>query len=547
MLVSEINNNSKNITFAAFNPKVKTKAPDTLVILQGEMSSQLNSIVGVFNNIHESLRKLGVQSSNEKAQKLLEDFKLKFNINEIFETRNDGISMFDEAGNKNLLISTHGHNSLRIREQNPKNGFIENSLFIKDRKLVKTDTRNEIPEKLEYLQQNEINMKEFQLGLQNKFNDLDFSLLKIRRELEKTEVQAEIKKVDPIVTQTVVSKNLLLQNQNTPVPQNKIQTPVQPKKKLLSYYEKMLMAQRAQRAVNPKSVKETTRQAVKKSTEKVKIVLPKAESKHSVRPPRIKPVLEQPPVVKEVKRRGRPPKYVLPQTEPAGTLKEQQPVIDSIWGNYIKYKEGFVNLGVPRRKKLHNAVGFETKQGNPSILMRNVGENRENLHLSFPTFNNKRGIKIQVLGKNDNVENVFYVIDGKMVKFNANKGIHSRQHQDRNILFYSQAEIDNSGVERYLAIVNDRMVFAVQELNNIKGATNARFFNKRINSSRKSFTSQIQKQLMDLQKELAKKLQTSPVDISKVAQQGLTDIQKNTIDAIEALKQKLIELIKPCH
>lgn len=547
MFVSEIRDYSNSVAFCSlkgFKPK-----EEDIFRLNRQIGEQVQSAAGAFKNLYYSLRKLMIQENNNTAQELFGQIKSKHNIKNVAETISEGITFSSEK--TNFVLSTHGANTFRLREQNPVSGEIEKSYFFKDAILIKTDTKDIVPETLEPMGHNDINRDDFYKEFTPKLDEVDFALVKLRRDIASPEIQTEIKKVDPAVTQALVRKHFILEG-NAPVLQTAPKpapATEKPKKKLLSYYEKLLMEQRAQNAVKPSKPKEKKAPAVKAKPPVKKAEPPKTVSvepvittpKRKGRKP--KTITEQPQVVKESKRRGRPSKHV--QTGPAGSLADNQPIIDSIFANYSYYKKEFVNLGVPRRKKVHEAAGFETKRGNPAIIMRNSGDEHESLHVSFPTFNNQKGLKIQVLDENDDVKKVFYIIDDKMVKFNVDEGIHSRQHNDRKMLFYSQAEIDNSDVGKYLNLVDKRMQTGVQKLDEAKNATTSRFFNSRMDDSKKMFVSQLQTNLNKFQTELADRLKNSSVDISRAAQQGLADIQKSTTEALEALKQKLIEMIKP--
>lgn len=196
MFVSEISNyNSTKVNFAArpVNVIKAVHSKEAIVQLKGDVPSQVVTLVNVVNKLYGSLKKLEVQKSNEKAQSCLEALRTQHGFRGILETPADGIVLAGKEG-KNLIVSSHGVNSLRLREQNARTGEIESSIYIHDRKVAKTDTKQEIPQKLEYLRHEDIN---FQFGteLQTTLDSADYALLQVRRAISAPEFQAEISKV----------------------------------------------------------------------------------------------------------------------------------------------------------------------------------------------------------------------------------------------------------------------------------------------------------------------------------------------------------------
>ena len=741
MLVSEINNRAEGLAFTGKAKMIRTLTkPERPVTLTGDLYEQLSSIVSVFENLHTSLNRLRVQKDNDSAQKLLQELQKNFGIRELFETKAEGLTLAGDA--KNILVSTHGYNSLRLREQNPKNGKIENTLFFHNGKYVKTNVSSEVPTSIEYFRNKEIdNPAKFRLGVKEKFDEVDFSLLKLRRAMLSPEIQAEVKKADPEKVRAEVIKNLVVK---TPEPQAQ-----SPKPKLKSYYQKMLEEQsmtqkleeqRAKRALKPYTTQFNGVVVLEKREEKslIDVMREQAAAKKNSQPAleESKPaqeVVSEPLTAPVQKRRGRPPKnrnaeppagnhkvrFLTPQSakgilkkedfafvselrdsygeifknlhsiknnvtrtkikngygdtlakgsagsralnfigigsdaenlsinmfsyqakphliltdtggklyiinprgqvmknpplvmsraavsagssnkveyytheeigsldlprkfallkvelaryneyilskisalnarkerfstpENVGSLTAERNLIYSIAANYNRFKQNFHSISIPRRKPLLSALGFETKRGNPAILMRNVGENAESLHVSFPKFDGKRGLKIQVLGENDTVSRVFYILDDKLVKFDAGGDIHARKHVDRKVHYYSQEEVESSGVKDYLKPIEERLAFANTQMfasgRSKEEKLLAKIAEEAMKKSagiRKVFVENLQKNLAGLQSELTKNFDSTASEIGSFAQKGLLQIKKNTVDAIESLKQKLSEIL----
>lgn len=604
MQVSEINNNSGRITFAAKMSKIKpSKAQDAVIYIKGELSSQVNTIVDVVNKMHTALRKLTVQKNNPEAQNLLEGLRVSHGVGEVFETKAQGF-VLASGENKNLIISSHGHNALRIREQNAKTGAIENSLYINDKRIAKTDTRGDVPEKIEYLKQNEVNLPQFETGLQERMDDIDFSLLKLRRELAKPEIQAEICKVDETMSMPVqvvkpvssapvkvetVAKPVVTREQyqdrrapispsrisivearlkNTsdsaptiskPAPKVTVQKP-EPDVKLkrtrgssmrVLSDEDMNLVNDVKKAFNqvyktldsqPLSV--NTRSLIKNGYDKidkglagskrltfvgigpnganagvnfatfqgyefmqirltdksgkVQDLIVNSQGKVTATSVAFKDKLALAmksrtytreeidkldfiPMLQRLKKElGEYTQYIEArlnktsewkdrqfQPENIGSLAGEKELINSLYEGFSKYKETFRQVQFHKRAQLLSEIGFETKRGNPSIIMRGVGENSENIHLSFPMFVGKRAAKIQLLGENDSVKQVFYILDDKLVRFDADD-IHSAVRDDRKLRFYSEEEIERLGVKKYLSVINEHLQKANETVESYK-------------------------------------------------------------------------------
>lgn len=746
MLVSEINNRVEGITFTGKAKIIRNLTkPEMPVTLSGELYEQLSSIVGVFNKLHTSLNSLHSQKENINAQRIFENLKTKFGIKEIFDTPSEGLTLAGRE--KEVMISTHGYNSLRLRERNSKTGKIGNTLFFHNGKYVKSNVSNEIPTEIEYFRNKEIsNPAQFRLNVRERFDEVDFSLLQLRKAIAAPEIQEEIRKVDPERLKAEVAKSFIIKN-SAPQPQT-------PKAQLKSYYQKMLEEQaktkqkleqqRAQRALKPyetqfngvvtmeKREKPLIEVIRDKVVQKKNTLTPVVQEKKGTFPAEKNLSAAEPQSTPVQKRRGRPPKnaqpidrpkrrFLFPQSskgclsaedltfvnglqdsyneivnnlhsiknnitrskirnsygdllakgtagskglnfigigsdaenfsinifsyqgkphliltagaenpvsyiinpkgqvmknpplvmnrsannagasnkveyytreeissldlprrfmplkeeleryneyilskisalnarkerfstpENIGSLAAERNLIDSIAEHYNRFKQNFHSISIPRRKHLLSEVGFETKRGNPAILMRNVGENAESLHVSFPKFDGKRGLKIQVLGENDTVSRVFYILDDKLVKFDAGGDIHARKHGDRKIHYYSQEEIERSGVREYLKPIEERLAFANTQMfasgRSKEEKLMAKIADEAMKKSvdiRKIFVENLQKNLAGLQKELTKNFDSTAGEIGSFAQKGLSQIQQNAVEAIESLKQKLSELL----
>lgn len=698
MHISEINNNSRKITFAANMSKIKpSNAQDAVIYIKGELSSQVNTIVDVVNKMHTALRKLTVQKNNPEAKNILEGLRASHGVGEVFETKAQGFVLAADE-NKNLILSSHGHNSLRIREQNSKTGTIENSLFINDKKIAKTDTRAEIPAKIEYLQQNEVNIPQFETNLQEQMDNIDFSLLKIRRELAKPEIQAEISRVDeslsipvqilkpantapvkletvtkPVVTRKespAVARKIPLSASSISIIESRLKSSSVPaaakskpaQKVTVQKTEPEVKAKRTRgssmrvlsnedmnlvkdlknefnqvyNTLNSKQLSVNTRSLIKNGYEKidkglagsrrltfiglgpnganagvnfatfqgyefmqirltdklgkVQDLIVNSQGKVTRTSVAFKDKLslamdsktytrqelddiEFVPMLQRLKKElGEYNQYLEArlnktsewkerqyQPENIGSLANEKELINTLYEGYTKYKDTFKQVQFYKREQLLSEIGFETKRGNPSIIMRSVGENSENIHLSFPMFLGKRAAKIQLLGENDSVKKVFYILDDKLVRFDA-EDIHSAIRDDRKLRYYSEEEIERFGVKKYLSVINEHLQKANETVESYKsGKSGLKRGRPAVKSSEAAESVKRQKQARINNNEILSQMQDQIDQLHLELNQGLNFLMANIIGdlskyfrefeqssnkKINELQDKLAQLLK---
>ncbi len=595
MFVSDINNRPRVVNFGAKLRDIKAaQTSDAVVYLKGELASQVNYLITAFNSVYSNLRKLATQTENSKAQSLLSDIKTRLGICEVFDSRAEGIAF--DYGEKRMLLSAHGSTGFRIRQQDVKSGKFDESLFVRDKKIAKSDTRLDIPEKIEFYQHNDVNMDEFEKNIQSRVSSADLVLLRLRRAVEAPEVLEEIKNAEPVATApTVVAKSAV------PV----IKTSALKKLPSQADYNAIFAAQKAAKAYVQKTV-EVGEKPQKTLAERINEKMNRAANlslRHSLKrvpdltPPVSKPQIQKKDVspkvellhdkidglevkdkkekkvvkaaskqvekvkktasrtksdVVEVKkqrelksdeiRRGPLPKGAV--EAPAGKIEGVTSVFNSIFERYAKFKKVFANAGVPRRRKILQMADFETKRGYPALIMKKVGDENETLHVSFPLFDGKKALKIFVLDKADTLKKIFYIEDEQMVRINKDEGLSARLHKDRKKRYLSQEEVDNSDIKMYLEQVNLRMEKAVNATDTLKAQKNVRFFGKRSTDAGKSFLAQINKDLKKFNEELTAQIEQSTVDVSTVVKQEFDVLQQNTSKAIEEIKQRLMVLLQ---
>ena len=146
-----------------------------------------------------------------------------------------------------------------------------------------------------------------------------------------------------------------------------------------------------------------------------------------------------------------------------GSVEDCAQITANIYKNYCRYKKNIMHLGSKERSSFRYLMGFVPMQGNPALVIKNINKDKEIVHLSFPVFDGKKCTKLLVLNDENKIAKTFYIMDNKLVKFNAGS-IHSKKQINRQICYYSQEEIDKSGLREYLKAVNERLESAVESL-----------------------------------------------------------------------------------
>lgn len=580
MLVSEINNRADGLAFAGKAKMIRALTkPERPVALTGDLYEQLSSIVSVFDNLHTSLNRLRVQKDNDNAQKLLQELQKNFGIREIFETKAEGLTLAGDA--KNILVSTHGYNSLRLREQNPKNGKIENTLFFHNGKYVKTNVSSEVPTSIEYFRNKEIdNPARFRLGVREKFDEVDFSLLKLRRAMLSPEIQAEVKKADPEKIRAEVIKTLVVK---TPEPQAQ-----SPKPKLKSYYQKMLEEQRAKRALKPYTTQFNGVVVMEKREEKtlIDVMREQAAAKKNSKPAleESKPaqeIVSEPLTAPVQKRRGRPPKnknaeppaeshkvrFLTPQSAKGILKKEDFAFVSELRDSY---GEIFKNLHSIKnnvtRTKIKNSYGDTLEKGSAGSRALNfigIGPDAENLSINMFSYQAKPHLiltdasgKLYIINPRGQVMKTPPLVMSRTAAVNVGSS--------NRVRYYTQEELKQinfsekfAPLKEELKHYNDFILKKIELLKNKKGrraksgdSLDAEKVMVKQNAktaavAQNEIIASLQKTLNDFQNEFTKQLEAVSAEIESFTQKRLTQLQQEAANTIDALKQKLSAIMKP--
>ena len=108
------------------------------------------------------------------------------------------------------------------------------------------------------------------------------------------------------------------------------------------------------------------------------------------------------------------------------------------------------------RNPIISNITIDIVKNSPTIILKNITPERENLYINFPVLNGERNFRLIVSGQNNNVKKSLYVDKDKLVKFNA-KTINSRKRKDTQMNYHSQEEINNSGLKELLLLAKAKL------------------------------------------------------------------------------------------
>ncbi|MCM1002862.1 MAG: hypothetical protein NC408_00805 [Candidatus Gastranaerophilales bacterium] len=131
-------------------------------------------------------------------------------------------------------------------------------------------------------------------------------------------------------------------------------------------------------------------------------------------------------------------------------IKDLMKQFDGCKAKMLKIKDA------PRKRAFKDKYNIETRDGSPSLIFKNINDEGEVLHLSFPTMAGVRCMKIIIEKRNGNIGKSLFVNGDKLVKFNATSlGRSKRTDTDSN--YHSQEEIESSGLKEFLLILKKRL------------------------------------------------------------------------------------------
>ena len=133
-----------------------------------------------------------------------------------------------------------------------------------------------------------------------------------------------------------------------------------------------------------------------------------------------------------------------------GLIKTVKSLFDACKAKMLKIKDA------PRKNAFKQKYQIDTIMSSPSLIFRNVNEEGETLHLSFPKIGGDECMKIIIEKRNGNIGRGLFIQGDKSVKFNPSS-IGRSKRTDTGFNYYSQEEIEASGLVEYLTIIKKRL------------------------------------------------------------------------------------------
>lgn len=454
------------------------------------LANQARIIISAFEEVNPNLQKLNKATRCSGAVKAIETLKEMLNIECIFK---EGGICFN-LGDRVINIISPNSSSLKIREQNPNKR--------KDFKYIELERDNITIS--EGFNSRSVSAEEF---LASFFEKVDFTILQLRRFFKRSDIRQVIEKItpkavlNPTDAQTaddiqalfyeVKERIASIQNQVT---RSKIKNGYPKTKPSIQGSNQLefvgLGSNNADYSVNIITIAANQRHLVIKrrvegAEPEIIIVDPKHRvlkeknlgkyyqmgssavyySQSEISSPLFAPKLEI--LKKELEQYNEYLKKKIAEfnaykdfystTETGQIDKKALTLIKNLMQQFdiVKAKMLDIREAAPKRA-FKKKYGIDTRGGSPSLIFRNINENGESLHLSFPTMAGVRCMKIIIEKANGNIGKSLFVNQDKLVKFNATSlGRSKRTDTDSN--YYTQEEIETSGLKEYLQIIQKRL------------------------------------------------------------------------------------------
>ena len=469
---------NNNINFCALKKIPQISRP---------VARQADDILHVLNNINPNLQKLNENIHVPVIKNTIEILKQKAGIDSFLQNE-----IVFNIENKKIKLSSKDKNTLIVKELNPKR-----------KKKIDIEIKSDRYEKAEgYAQKTDINTL-----LQNLFSKLDTSLLEIRkffinkdtaslleslmpRAAFRQENALIVNEIENLYTETLAELNKIT-NRNS---QTKIKNSYPLIKKGVKGSKQIEFVQAGRNNENFTINKVTDRHGEKIFY--LKIQDEKNETKHFFIKPNgevlknynLSNVLKIGEKAAYYSQKELDSKYLGLQLE---NIKEELQkykqyisahlqrrkiykdytttnnigiidnetlkLIKNIWNLFLQCKSHIVNIREKIPKKIFKQkYNIDIVKNSPTIILKNITPERENLYINFPVLNGERNFRLIVSGQNNNVKKSLYVDKDKLVKFNA-KTINSRKRKDTQMNYHSQEEINNSGLKELLLLAKAKL------------------------------------------------------------------------------------------
>lgn len=485
-------------SFYLYQPRYSFgRIPDEKAFVSRDLTDQSESVVSAFNDIHESLYKLKQMKSEKFAESII-------NSNPRIQFRDKENTLILHKSRKSYYVTVQKDRGIIVREQSKPSGNYQKSLYIKDRQISNLQNCSSDITDIKF-SQNKDEVNELENYLKTIFDEVDITLLNLRKKIRKNTAEVDAKcpvaaVVSPeLVNQVIKNLNQVKSTLSTQVPMTRVRIrneyPLIKKNERGSqaYEFKGIGPSGEDMSVNVLAYENEKLLVIKiddkKSKDKLLVINEKGEilKKHLKRfthgrksyadtlllefpktklyqNPDFSPYLE---IMK--KELGKYNDFLTNRiknkemlkekfsTSEIGSVKGSLSLIDDVYKNYMQYKKNIHLIkDTPKRNEVKKKMRFETQQGQPSLIMRNITPEKEHLFINFPMVNNERCTKILLLDENDKIKKTLFVQGDKLLKFDA-KNIHRSQRNDNGFHYHSQEYIDNCGLDDYLKMINKKL------------------------------------------------------------------------------------------
>lgn len=493
MKIETPNNYYNKINFKSYyKPLVRKVNPEYL--------RRADYLIPIIKHANSTIEKLD-KTQNPVAKNLLEFIKKEVKIFKFLPTEK---TIIFNNGKSNYIVSTNNIDSITLQEQNKTTGAIEKSISSSGRKII---SQSESISRVEFA-------NDF---LQNFLDYIDFALLKYRKIVSKPE-NIEIIKLSEIENKTNLSTNTIEEKSGVLPPEliialnnikkiytkifdnlNSIPNPGTRSHTKNSYYN-IIKSPRGSRTIgfqkegynlfvnytndhlkkhlviqkilpdnntknfifndDGKAYKQKALSCLKQYKGSVKTYtqaeIENAEFKKLIQ--EVQKELTNYSDFIEEKINMKNSRQERLTTSDIGKLDSDTLKICSIVKtNYEDCKRALVSIHDKKKKeRAKDVLGISARAGSPSFILKNITKQNEDLQISFPVVDGIQCTKILILEGIDIIKQSFFIMEDKLVKFEAKK-LGRSARIDNKLNYYSQDEINSFNINEYLKLIQEKL------------------------------------------------------------------------------------------
>ena len=151
------------------------------------------------------------------------------------------------------------------------------------------------------------------------------------------------------------------------------------------------------------------------------------------------------------------------------TLEPYKELLNDIHSNFEEYREKMRKyMRKPHKnKKFKTENGISTQLSSTAVKFDNITPDGYDLRLSYPKVHDKTATQLLVM-RDDKVENSFYIINDKLLRFKI-KDTHDKiTHYNQNMYYYDKKYLEDSNLNDYLLLLQDKLHELNQKLDSIR-------------------------------------------------------------------------------